>query len=125
MKKDATVIRNYADEKTGAKVNVYLAEATTGRGKDKKVLWSGEYHEPMDLEDGIAMDGEDTVIKTWKSERYTNFLDAKRREATTNSIPKELLGKVREVWKSGDATKINALASLLGLSEAELGLIAE
>ena len=109
------MIREYTDEKTGAKVAVYKAEATT---KDKVtgkrvVVATGEYHEPVTLQDGIKLDGRDEVTKVWKSERYTNFLDSLR-NATKDSkttLTKQLLAAIA----TGDVMQIVALSQKLGI----------
>lgn len=114
-KSERVMIREYTDEKTGAKVAVYKAEATT---KDKVtgkrvVVATGEYHEPVTLQDGIKLDGRDEVTKVWKSERYTNFLDSLR-NATKDSkttLTKQLLAAIA----TGDVMQIVALSQKLGI----------
>lgn len=114
-KSDRQVLRVYTDEKTGANVQVLKAEATT---KDKAtgkriVVWSGEYHEPVTLNDGIKLDGRDEVTKVWKSERYTNALDAERNalKESRSALTKLLIAAIT----AGDAVKIVELSVKLGI----------
>lgn len=101
-----------------------IANVKVGRGDDAKIVWTGEYTYPENWIEAVAMDGEDKAFKVYLSERYTNFLDTKRREAMSNAIPATLKAKIREVWKSGNTAKIKALAEVLDLSIEELGLVA-
>lgn len=115
MKKDAKVIREYQDEKSGANMVVYWAQATSldkASGK-RVVVKEGEYHEPKTLEDGLLFDGEESVEKTWKSERFTNTLDDWRRSTgeTKNALQKQLITAMFE----GDKAKCLEIADKLGL----------
>lgn len=101
-----------------------VANVKVGKGDDARIVWTGDYVYPETWAEAVKMDGEDKAFKTYLTERYTNFLDAKRREATTNAIPAALKAKVREVWKSGDKAKIKQLADLLDLSTEDIGLLA-
>lgn len=122
MKKGAEIIRTYVDEKTGAKVNVYHATAKNSKGV---VLWSGEYHEPVTVEDGIKFDGREKVTTTWHTERYTNTLDANRRAATSNALPPAVKAKIKALWLAKDTAKLEQLATLLDIDPEDLGVIAE
>ena len=101
------------------------AKVRSGKGGEMKVVWSGDYSYPENLEEAIEVDGEDKVMKVYLMERYTNFLDARRREATTNAIPKVLLDKVKDAWKKGDKAKLELICETLDLTMEELGSIAE
>ena len=65
----------------------------------KKFTREFDYDEPESLEEGIEMDGEEKLIKTWLNERKTNFQDKKRKEMLT-AIEKAYLAKIKEAGLS-------------------------
>ena len=89
------------------------AVVKVGKGDEARIVWEGPYTYPETWAEADEMDGHDKAFKTYLTERYTNFLDARRREAVSNAIPKPLKDKIRDVWRSGDAEKIKKLADLL------------
>jgi hypothetical protein len=102
-----------------------LATVKIGRGDNGRVVWTGDYVYPETWVEADAMDGHEKAFKTYLSERYTNFLDGKRRASVSNAIPTALKAKIKAVWHSKDTEKLEQLAELLDLTMDELGLIAE
>ena len=73
--------------------------AVTCKLSGKKLTKNFPYDEPESLEEGIEMDGEDKVIRTWLNERKTNFQDKMRKEML-KAMEKALLRKIKEAGLS-------------------------
>ena len=95
-----------------------------GKGEASRIVETGIYSYPETWEEADRIDGHEKAFKTYLSERYTNFLDAKRRAAMSNAIPAPLKAKIKAVWLSKDTEKLVKLAELLDMSIEDLGLIA-
>jgi hypothetical protein len=70
-----------------------------------------EYVYPESLEEGLTMDGEESVFKLYTMQRKIRFMDSKRRELTGGGLPKALTEKLRGLSKD----KLAEIASLLDL----------
>ena len=122
-KSEEKIVRSYVDDKTGAKMEVVMKESTTtiknaDGTKTKKVVWSGEYHRPIDLENGMLHDGEDKVTALYQVERLTNFLDEKRRAQGEGKRAK--MTQLLIALEAGDIETTVALMKDLGLQGANL-----
>ena len=121
-KSEEKIIREYVSDKGAKMVVVHKESTTTVKGEDgkktKKVVWSGEYARPVDLENGLIEDGKDKVTSLYQVERLTNFLDEKRRAQGEGKRAK--MTQLLIALEAGDIETTVALMKDLGLQGANL-----
>ena len=77
-----------------------------------QIVGNLEYVAPETLEEGIAMDGEDTVFKLYTAQRKIKARDAERAKLTGGGgLPKAITAAL----KSADADTVAQIAAALGV----------
>jgi len=89
------------------------SEKITIKSKDK-IVGEFTYDYPENLEEGLALDGEEKVYKLYALQRKIRAVDTQRRMLTGGGLPKAVV----EALKSADPAILAKIAADLGVDLA-------